>query len=61
MKDRDRAVVDFALCSFRLCKTCYADHLRAVPINTKKSREVLPLLNPSRFQPSSSFEVPYEF
>ena len=60
MKFRDRAVVEkaeviFAFCSPLLRNLCYASGLRAVPINTKMFREVLPPLN---FQQIPSGVIP---
>lgn len=50
MKRRDRVVVEFAIHSPIVKDVWYAGGLRAVPTNTKKSREVLPLLNPLQNQ-----------
>jgi len=48
MKYCDRAVVTFSFCSLAVENVWYAGHLRAVPIYTKKSREVLPQSNPQQ-------------
>ena len=50
MKNRGRAAVNFAFCSLNCGRPCYANGLRAVPINTC-----------IKDLPHFSFEVAYEF